>query len=283
MIDFCGKDTSKKEELKETEPRRLSLYKLTISLIRAYSNIADELNKAGYSDKEIEQIKADVKYFKNVREVVQLASGDYVDLKQYEPAMRYLIDSYIDAENSKVLANFDDFSLIDLLVKRGEKALETLPNNIKNNPKAMAEAIENNLRKVIIEQSPTNPMYYEKMSVLLDEIIKLKNSETLNYQHYLQQIIALSTKVKKPETTAYPSTINTNAKRALFDNLDKNEKLAVALDEKIRRTKKPGFRQQKQKSRAVRIGIREVLAGFGITDDEETHRIFDLVKNQEEY
>lgn len=280
---FCGKDTGNKEELKETEPRRVSLYKLTISLIRAYSNIVDELSKAGYSDKEIEQIRADVKYFENVREIVQLASGDYVDLKQYEPAMRHLIDSYIDAESSKVLANFDDFSLIDLLVERGESALEVLPEEIKSSNEAMAEAIENNLRKVIIEQSPTNPMYYEKMSVLLDEIIKLRNSETLDYQKYLQRIIALSTQVKKPETTTYPSAINTNAKRALFDNLDKNEDLAVALDEKVRRTKKPGFRQHKQKSRAVRISIQEVLAKFGITDEEEIHRIFDLVKNQEEY
>ncbi len=280
---FCGKDTGNKEELKETEPRRVSLYRLTISLIRAYSNIVDELSKAGYSDNEIEQIRADVKYFENVREIVQLASGDYVDLKQYEPAMRHLIDSYIDAESSKVLANFDDFSLIDLLVERGEKALEFLPEEIKSNHEAMAEAIENNLRKVIIEQSPTNPMYYEKMSVLLDEIIKLRNTETLNYQNYLQKIIALSTQVKKPETTTYPSAINTNAKRALFDNLDKNEDLAVALDEKVRRTKKPGFRQHKQKSRAVRISIQEVLAKFGITDEEEIHRIFDLVKNQEEY
>ncbi|BBD46381.1 Type I site-specific deoxyribonuclease, HsdR family [Petrimonas sp. IBARAKI] len=280
---FCGKDTGNKEELKETEPRRVSLYRLTISLIRAYSNIVDELSKAGYSDKEIEQIRADVKYFENVREIVQLASGDYVDLKQYEPAMRYLIDSYIDAESSKVLANFDDFSLIDLLVERGESALEVLPEEIKSSNEAMAEAIENNLRKVIIEQSPTNPMYYEKMSVLLDEIIKLRNSETLDYQKYLQRIIALSTQVKKPETTTYPFAINTNAKRALFDNLDKNEDLAVALDEKVRRTKKPGFRQHKQKSRAVRISIQEVLAKFGITDEEEIHRIFDLVKNQEEY
>ena len=147
----------------------------------------------------------------------------------------------------------------------------------------MAEAIENNLRKVIIEQTPTNPMYYEKMSVLLDEIIKLRNSETLNYQLYLQQIIALSTKVKKPETTAYPSAINTAAKRALFDNLGQNEGLAVELDKNVRKTKQPGFREHRQKSRAVRIAIKDVLANFGITDEEETHRIFDLIKNQEEY
>lgn len=41
----------------------------------------------------------------------------------------------------------------------------------------MAETIENNLRKAIIE-SPNNPMYYEKMSALLDELIKMRKEET---------------------------------------------------------------------------------------------------------
>ena len=63
----------------------------------------------------------------------------------------------------------------------------------------------------------------------------------------------------------------------------KNEKLAVALDENVRRTKQPGFREHRQKSKAVRIAIENVLANFGITNEEKTHRIFDLVKNQEEY
>jgi hypothetical protein len=40
-----------------------------------------------------------------------------VDLKQYEPAMRHLIDSYIAAEESEKVSAFDDFSLVELLVK----------------------------------------------------------------------------------------------------------------------------------------------------------------------
>ena len=55
------------------------------------------------------------------------------------------------------------------------------------------------------------------------------------------------------------------------------------MDENVRRTKQPGFREHRQKSKAVRIAIENVLANFGITNEEKTHRIFDLVKNQEEY
>lgn len=281
---FCGANTENFDELKDTEPRRVALYKLTITLIRAYANIADEMKEAGFTDKEIETIKADMKHFENLRKEIQLASGDYIDLKQYEPAMRHLIDSYIGAEESRMLANFDDMSLVELLVEKGKDAIKDLPNNIKDNPDAMAEAIENNLRKVIIEESPANPMYYEKMSVLLDELIKMRKEATLEYNKYLNEIIALSAKVKKPNTTSdYPASINTNAKRALFDNLGRNEAMAIELDNKILTTKKDGWRDNIQKSKAVRNAITEVLKSYNVTDDAEIHRIFDLVKNQREY
>jgi type I restriction enzyme R subunit len=281
---FCGENTENPDELKDTEPRRVALYKYTIALIRAYANIADEMKEAGYSDVEIEQIKADIKHFENLRKEIQLASGDYIDLKQYEPAMRYLIDSYIGAEESRMLANFDDLSLVELLVERGKDAIKDIPNSIKNNPDAMAESIENNLRRVIIEESPTNPIYYEKMSVLLDELIKMRKEATLEYEKYLNQIIELSVKVKKPSTTSeYPPSIGTQTKRALFDNLGKNEALAIILDKIIRGTKKDGWRDNIQKSKAVRNAIADALRYNGVTDDKEVHRIFDLVKNQRDY
>jgi len=140
------------------------------------------------------------------------------------------------------------------------------------------------LRKVIIEESPANPMYYEKMSVLLDELIKMRKEATLEYEKYLNEIIALSGKVKKPNTTTdYPTSINTNAKRALFDNLGRNEEMAIELDNKILTTKKDGWRDNIQKSKAVRNAITEVLKSYSIIDENEIHRIFDLVKNQREY
>lgn len=281
---FCGTNTENPEELKDTEPRRVALYKLTIALIRAYANIADEMKEAGYNEKEVEAIKTEIKHFENVRKEIQLASGDYIDLKQYEPAMRHLIDSYIGAEESRMLGNFDDMSLVELLVEKGKDAIENVPDSIKKNPDAMAEVIENNLRRVIIEESPTNPMYYEKMSVLLDELIKMRKEVALEYEKYLMEIIALSGKVKKPSSTnEYPISINTNAKRALFDNLGKNEAMATELDDKIMTTKKDSWRDNVQKSKAVRNAIAEVLNNHGVKDDNEVHRIFDLVRNQQEY
>jgi type I restriction enzyme R subunit len=280
---FVG-NSENSDDLKDTEPRRVALYKATISLIRAYANLADEMIDAGYTVSEIEKIKTEVKYFENLRKEIQIASGDYIDLKQYEPAMRHLIDSYLGAEESRVLSKFDDLSLVELIVEKGKDAIKDLPPNIRKNKDSMSETIENNLRKVIIEESPTNPMYYEKMSILLDELIKLRKEKTEEYEKYLDEIVEHTRKIKKPnEKSTYPTSLTTNAKRALYDNLGKNEELANKLDEKIMTTKKDSWRDYKMRLKQVRNAIKDVLKDYGITEDEEVSRIFDIVKNQRDY
>lgn len=276
---FCG-NTENPNDLKDNEQKRIALYKATISLVRAYANIANEMEEAGYTPKEIEQIIIDVKYFENLRAEIKLASGDYIDLKAYEPAMRHLIDTYISAEESEKISAFDDLSLVQLIVERGEGAIESLPNSIKKNKEAVAETIENNIRRLIIDEMPTNPIYFEKMSVLLDELIKERKQEAINYKKYLEKIVALTKRITKPESTStYPKALNSKAKRALFDNLNRNEKLVMELDAEIIRTKKDEWRGNKIKEREVRNAIKKVLG----KDGEELDRVFELVKNQSDY
>ncbi len=113
---------------------------------------------------------------------MKLASGDYVDMKVYEPAMRHLLDTYIRAEESEVVSAFDDMTLIQLIVEQGEQAVESLPSGIRGNQEAVAETIENNVRKLIIDESAVNPKYYEKMSELLDALILQRKQEALDYR-----------------------------------------------------------------------------------------------------
>ena len=233
---FCGKDTTNAEELKANEQKRIALYKQTSSLIRAYANLANDMEEAGYTADEAEQIKNDVKHFESARQEIKLASGDYIDLKAYEPAMRHLIDTYISAEDSEKISAFDDLTLIQLIVERGADALKELPKGIRENKQAAAETIENNLRKVIIDEQPSNPKYFDNMSKLLDELTKARNEAAVKYEEYLAKIVDLTKQVTNPSVAAYPKNLNTSAKRALYDNLNQNEELAIALDNEIVQT-----------------------------------------------
>ena len=258
---FCAEDTSDKDALKDNEPRRLALYKEMGSLIRAFAALANEMAEAGYSTEEIEAIKAEVQHFENVRTEVKMASGDYIDMKVYEPSMRHLIDSYIRAEESQKISAFDDLSLIQLIVERGEDAIKELPEGIRNNEEAVAETIENNIRKVIIDEQPVNPKYYEKMSELLDALIQERREQALKYKDYLKKIIELSGKVSRPETnSSYPKSLNSAAQRALYDNLGGNAKLALEVDRAVKTTKKDGFRGNRLKERELELAIARVLS-----------------------
>ena len=159
-----------------------------------------------YTPREIEQIKQEVDHYEKVRTEVKMASGDYIDLKMYEPAMRHLIDTYIRAEESKKISAFNDIALIQLIVERGVDALKDLPEGIASNKGAMAETIENNLRRVIIDERPTNPMYYEKMSELLDTLILERQHQAQEYAQYLARITELATKCSRPQIRAAPGS-----------------------------------------------------------------------------
>src|SRR5262249_30999684 len=90
---FCAAQSGNVEQLRDSEPKRVALYKLAAAYLRAYANLANEMGEAGYNDAEVAAIKREVEHYEKVREEVKLATGDYVDLKMFEPAMRHLLDT----------------------------------------------------------------------------------------------------------------------------------------------------------------------------------------------
>ena len=279
---FCAEDTTDKDALVDNEAKRVALYKTTASFVRAYINLANEMEEAGYTTQEAITIKEEVTHYDKVREQIKLASGDYVDMKRLEPAMRHLIDQYIRAEDSEVLTDFDEMGLIELIVENGvENTIEDLPKGINGNEGSVAETIENNMRKLIIDENPVNPKYYEEMSELLDALIKERKEQAIEYKEYLEKIKDLASKVVKPTTASnsYPDSLDTRAKQSLYDNFGANEALAIALDVVIRHTKKDGWNGDLMKERELKRAIKRELGDKADMIDE----IMELVKHQDEY
>ena len=197
--------------------------------------------------------------------------------------MRHLIDSYIDAEESETISAFDDMTIVDLINLKGVDAVEDLPKGIKKKDKAVAEAIENNVRKLIIEQKPTNPRFYEKMSVLLNELIKERKQSAISYANYLKKIVELVRSAKNAGATNYPESIDTNALRSLYDNLENKKDRAIYIHKNILKSKQDDWKGNKIKEKQVKYSIRKALAKFDISEESEVERIFKLAVNQDEY
>lgn len=280
---FCG-DPTNKDDLKDNEEKRLTLYKLTVALIRAYNNIAPEIIEAGYTHAEAEKIKEKVNYYAELRNSIKHYSSDYIDLKKYEPDMRQMLDMYLTADPSRGLSNLGEATLLQLIVENGiEEATDKLPGSIKGNKSAMSETIENNMRKTIIQEMPVNPAYYEKMSVLLLELIRLRKEGAISYEELLKKYEELAKNIQPNTKKTYPKDIDTKPKQALYDNLEENEELSIVMDEKVRYVKDDDWRSTHIKRRKVELAIKEVLEKHGITDEEVISKIFDLVSNQKEY
>jgi type I restriction enzyme R subunit len=275
---FCG-NPEIEDELKSTEVIRTALYKHTVALIRAYANLAPEMEEAGYSEAEISGVKKQVDFYLKLREEIRKVSGETLDLKTYEADMRHLIDNYIQAEESRVISPFGDIPLLDLIVKSGiADAINSLPKGIKSSQDAIAETIENNVRQKIIKEHLTDPAFFEDISKLLNEIIRERKANAISYEQYLKKIADLAGKVHEGKSEDTPSSIKTPAQKALYNNLNQDEELAIACDRTVRYIKKADFRGNQQKENEIKAGLYKLLNSV-----DEVERIFAIVKQHSEY
>ncbi|AZB55469.1 HsdR family type I site-specific deoxyribonuclease [Cereibacter sphaeroides] len=265
-------------QAEEKARRRQALYKLAAAYARAFAAAAEDPAASGVNDLQLAQYRGEVDHAIALRDAVRLHSGDAVDMKQFEPAMRHLIDTYIKAEETEVISHLDDISLIDLVATKGAEAEETLSRAMKGKRENVAEAIENNVRRLIIDETPVNPKFYERMSDLLTDLVQKRRDDAIAYAEYLQKIAELVRAVKAGHGAEYPPAMNTPGRKALYDNLDQDEAHAQAVDAAIRETAQIGWRGNKMKERMLRRRLAELLE-----DDEAVERIIEIIRTHDEY
>ena len=276
---FCG-NTEIPSDLQDREPQRAALYKATVALVRAYANIADDLEPAGYSSADMAHIKQQLEHYLNVREIIRKASGETLDLKAYEADMRHLIDTYIEATEPRKISPFDDMGLLELIVKTGiANAISTQLGGLQGNKNAIAETIENNVRSKIIKEHLNDPVYYEKMSALLDEIIKFRKEQADRYEEYLKRIAELAKNVDAGKVEDTPAKLDTPGKRALCNNLGQNAELALKIDETVKKTRPDSWRGITPRENVIKGALMPLLGN----DQAEVERIFLIIKAQKEY
>ncbi|MEI6520529.1 MAG: HsdR family type I site-specific deoxyribonuclease [bacterium] len=297
---FCG-NPEISEQLAENEPRRVALYKSVVALVRAYANISDELEAAGYSAAEIILIKKKIESYINLREIIRKASGETIDLKAYEADMRHLIDTYIEANQPRKISHFDDLPLLDLIVKSGiADAINSMPDGIKGSKEAVAETIINNVRSKIIKEHLNDPAFYDKMSVLLDQIIADMKEKRIEYEASLKQLTEMAKLLQAGKADDTPEQLSTPGLRALYSNLkidvdmtgtvsenlpgygtDENAKLAKALviDATVKRVRPDDWRGNQARELIIKRELYPLLGN----DMAEVERIFQIIVQQREY
>ena len=273
---FCG-ESGRDENQDEAFARiREKLYKLVGRLIRAFAELKPRMTDLGYTLSEQSALDDRVAFYVNMRDTIGRASGDFIDLKAYEPGMRYLIDNYISASESQKIGSMDDFTLLDFIISQENK----LKSEQKGEQESAAETIENNIRKKVVERMVINPAYYAKMSEILEQLILDRRRGVIAYGQLVDTYMELAKNVAKPEeNTKYPESIRSNgALRALYDNCGEDEATALKLHKSIVKARLDGFRNNPVKANKIKRALYQLL-----NDDSEVERIYQIVVEQEEY
>lgn len=275
---FCG-NTEVATDLANREPLRASFYKACAALVRAFANIADDLVTAGFTAAEVDEIKRLIAEYVKLRDMIRNAAGETLDLKTYEADMRHLIDSYIEAKEPRKISPFDDMPLLDIITTLGiDTAIGSLPGGLRDQKDAVAETIENNVRAKIIKEHLTDPAFFEKMSMLLNEIIAARKAKAIEYEEYLQEIAKLIGTLATGHDGDRPAKIKTEGQRALFNNLGKDADLAVRIDERIKQVRPADWRGVQAREQEIKAAIYDI-----VRDETQTEEIFAIIFHQREY
>ena len=301
VIDFfCGKltfdDDVNEEEKKTYVGRRDVLYSLVSAYTSSFANCCDKLvSDFGYCEKDVEVIRREISDYNKTKAMIKQASCDYIDLKPYEANMRYILDTYVDAKDSKIISTLNDMSIIDILANHNSD--DDALTGLTKDTGAKSELIERNIAEEIKIRTSSNKVYYGNLSSMLEDVISKRKMGVINYKEYLKLIEELADKIEHPENSDdYPEELKDNAaKMAIYDCVNKfgegfikpiELKSIYDIDNAIRTSTEAEWVGQKQKENKVLKAIYENVIKYGY-EGEEAHRLteelFELAKRQGDY
>ena len=241
--------------------KREDFYDACYALVRRYTAIAMQMKEAGYTEEEAEKIYHKVKTYDELRNAISKRCGDYVDLKKFDAEMRALLDDYVVSSRVEVLEKLDDFSFLDIIDIKDDGDVEVSEGaeTELGGQKGVAETMAANVRRVINRKRESNPEEYKKFSERINRLLEEYQQEKMEYKELLKSIKALAEEIRKGE--AVDPRINTEGKKALYDNLGKNVDLALMLNGVIEANAAHGFRTSEVRKKKLLIAIKNALSG----------------------
>jgi type I restriction enzyme R subunit len=169
------------EEIRDRFFDRLSTFNRTYRM--AINSVQFEIET---DEETLERYRLDHKFFNNLRRSVQNRYNLTVDLAEYDPQMKRILDTNVDA--IKVEQIIPPTNIFDVKFEERKEEFE--------NPRAKADFIASATEKTITEKLEDDPEYYKPLSDLLKDIIKKIKDQRITEAEYLQMVLELEEKVK---------------------------------------------------------------------------------------
>ena len=176
------------DELREEFYSRLFEFGKTLSIALSSEKFLSETD-----EKTLSRYKDDLRKFQSLKASVKLRYAEAIDYRDYEPKIKKLLDTHIQA-NEVIRLNepvniFDDASFMAVKEDRG------VVYRTGKSSASKADAIAYATKKVISEKMGEDPAFYEKFSKLIQQVIEDFRAKRLSDLEYLNKVIEIRSKV----------------------------------------------------------------------------------------
>lgn len=175
------------DELREEFYGRLSEFGKTLGIALSSEKFLTETD-----EKTLSRYKADLRKFQSLKASVKLRYAEAIDYRDYEPKIKKLLDTHIQA-NEVVQLNepvniFDDEAFMEV---KEEQAVY----GSKKTTASKADTIAHATKKVITEKMDEDPAFYEKFSKLIQQAIEDFRAKRISDLDYLNKVVDIRNKV----------------------------------------------------------------------------------------
>src|SRR5690625_4463589 len=169
-------------------------------------------------EEEIKKIKAEVKFYQELRRSVRLRYGDTIDMQKIDPKMQQIIDSDLTSKDPvRITKRVNITDKNDLL-----REVEMLEGEASK-----ADAIRSRISQRINDNRGKHPAYYKKFSEMLMETFNKYKEKRISEKEYLEAMYQHADDFEEKDIIGYPENIQHNYHAqafygSMYDTLTEN-------------------------------------------------------------
>lgn len=190
------------DELREEFYNRLSEFAKNLSIA-----LSSDTFLVTTDEKTLSRYKSDLRKFQSLKVSVKLRYAEAIDYRDYEPKIKKLLDTHIQADEAiqlnKPVNIFDDKMFNQ--VKEEQGVYQTGKSTASK-----ADTIAHATKKVITEKMDEDPAFYEKFSKLIQQAIEDFRARRLSDLDYLNRVVDIRNKVVGKMHDDVPGQISGN-------------------------------------------------------------------------
>ena len=184
------KDMEAMEQYLADEAIRQDFYKRLRAFTQClHISLSSEKIHDVFGDREIDTMKGDWKRLSELRRSVRLRYQEVVDIKEFEPKIRRLLDDHVAARPAEII-----IKLVDI---HDSGALQAIVDETGTSDASKADRIASATRRTITEKMELDPAFFRRFSKLIEETIEAYREKRISEQAYLDGVKELAGKIAR--------------------------------------------------------------------------------------